>query len=224
MDEFFMYDEKMEQRVDQLKRMLRLSMNGVVSGCMSASGLDYKLNYGVQLPRLKEMAAGMDKDKMFAQRLWMSNCREMMLLATMLFPMDSFDEETALKWVSECHNMELVEQLSLNLLRNMEYADDLIIKLLEKQGKYEKATAYVLASFLYLRGSLSVETEEACKSAMENDASSSDYAVYSSVARFLRVLSGNERTFVAQFMDRLDGKSEKGPSFVRENVRMMLVD
>lgn len=223
MDEFFMYDEKLEQRVEQVKRMLRLSMNGVVSGCMSASGLDYKLNYGVQLPRVKELAAGMDKDKMFAQRLWMSDCREMMLLATMLFPKDSFDEEMALKWISECHNMELVEQLSLNLLRNMEYADDLIIKLLEKQGKYERATAYVLASFLFLRGTLTGEAEDACKMALKRDLSADDYAVYASVARFLRVLSDRERKYVEDLVGELEDATGKGASFVRENVRMMLM-
>ena len=111
MDEFFMYDEEMEQQVNQVKRMLHLSMNGVVSECMSAAGLDYKTIYGVQLPRLKEMAAGLEKNKPLARRLWVSNCREMMLLATMLCPADSISSEEAVKWLSECHNLELVEQL-----------------------------------------------------------------------------------------------------------------
>lgn len=218
-----MYDEKLEQRVEQVKRMLRLSMNGVASGCMSASGLDYKLNYGVQLPRVKELAAGMEKSKPLARRLWVSNCREMMLLATMLCPADSFSSEEAVKWLSECHNMELVEQLCLNLLREMEGADALIPSLLEMQGKYMKAGAYVLASFLFLRGTLTGEAEDACKRALKRDLSADDYAVYASVARFLRVLSDRERKYVEDLVGELEDATGKGASFVRENVRMMLM-
>ncbi|MBR3520135.1 MAG: DNA alkylation repair protein [Paludibacteraceae bacterium] len=223
MDEFFMYDEKMEQQVNQVKRMLHLSMNGVVSECMSASGLDYKMIYGVQLPRLKEMAAGLEKSKPLTRRLWVSNCREMMLLATMLCPADSISSEEAVKWLSECHNLELVEQLCLNLLREMEGADALIPSLLEMQGKYMKAGAYVLASFLFLRGTLTGEAEDACKRALKRDLSADDYAVYASVARFLRVLSDRERKYVEDLVGELEDATGKGASFVRENVRMMLM-
>lgn len=223
MDEFFMYDEKMEQQVNQVKRMLHLSMNGVVSECMSAAGLDYKTIYGVQLPRLKEMAAGLEKSKPLARRLWVSNCREMMLLATMLCPADSFSAEEAVKWLSECHNLELVEQLCLNLLRDMEGADALIPSLLGMQGKYMRAGAYVLASLLFLRGTLTGEAEDACKRALKRDLSADDYAVYASVARFLRVLSDREREYVESLVDGLEEATGKGASFVRENVRMMLM-
>lgn len=43
------------------KGQFRLFMNGVVSQSMREKGLDYKLNFGIELPRLKEIAARYEK-------------------------------------------------------------------------------------------------------------------------------------------------------------------
>ena len=76
---------------------------------------------------------------------------------------------------------------------------------------------------MFLRGTLTGEAEDACKMALKRDLSADDYAVYASVARFLRVLSDKERKYVEDLVGELEDATGKGASFVRENVRMMLM-
>ena len=53
--------EQLHQRLKDIKTQLRLSMNGAVSQSMREKGLVYKLNFGVELPRIKGIAAGYEK-------------------------------------------------------------------------------------------------------------------------------------------------------------------
>ena len=62
--------EQLHQRLKDIKTQLRLSMNGAVSQSMREKGLVYKLNFGVELPRIKGIAAGYEKDHSLAQALW----------------------------------------------------------------------------------------------------------------------------------------------------------
>ena len=50
--------EPLHQRLKDIKTQLRLSMNGVVSQSMREKGLVYKLNFGVEVQRIKGIAAG----------------------------------------------------------------------------------------------------------------------------------------------------------------------
>ena len=51
-----------KEQLKDIKTQLRLSMNGAVSQSMREKGLVYKLNFGVELPRIKGIAAGYEKD------------------------------------------------------------------------------------------------------------------------------------------------------------------
>ena len=48
-----------KEQLKDIKTQLRLSMNGAVSQSMREKGLLYKLNFGVELPRIKMIAEGM---------------------------------------------------------------------------------------------------------------------------------------------------------------------
>ena len=45
-----------KEQLKDIKTQLRLSMNGAVSQSMREKGLVYKLNFGVELPRIKMIA------------------------------------------------------------------------------------------------------------------------------------------------------------------------
>ena len=57
------------ETIKDIKGQFRLFMNGVVSQSMREKGLDYKLNFGIELPRLKEIAARYEKNHEVAQAL-----------------------------------------------------------------------------------------------------------------------------------------------------------
>ena len=66
----------MHETVRQIKAQLRLFMNGVLSQSLREKGLKYRLIFGVELPRLKEIAAGYEQSHDLAQALWKEDIRE----------------------------------------------------------------------------------------------------------------------------------------------------
>ena len=60
----------------EIKSQLRLYMNGPASASMRQKGLVYKLNFGIELPRLKELAAECVGGRRLATELWKENVRE----------------------------------------------------------------------------------------------------------------------------------------------------
>ena len=69
------------ETIRKIKTELRLAMNGVASAYMRENGMNYKLNFGVELPRLRDIAAGFPADHDLAQALWKEDIRECKLLA-----------------------------------------------------------------------------------------------------------------------------------------------
>ena len=90
-------------------------MNGVASAYMRENGMNYKLNFGVELPRLRDIAAGFPADHDLAQALWKEDIRECKLLAAMLQPTDTFYPEIADIWVEAMPNTEIAQHTVQNL-------------------------------------------------------------------------------------------------------------
>ena len=68
-------NEKTHQKLMEIKRSFRLLMNGPVSQSMREKGMDYKLNWGVSLPHLQEVAREYGKDRDLAIALWKEDIR-----------------------------------------------------------------------------------------------------------------------------------------------------
>ena len=74
-------DEKRE-----IRKQLRLAMNGVISTSMREKGIVYKLNFGVPYPEIKEIARKHKPNGELAAALWKEDIREFKILATFLQP------------------------------------------------------------------------------------------------------------------------------------------
>ena len=68
---------------------------------MREKGLTYKVNFGVELPRLQQMAQEMPHTYELAARLWKEDIRECRLLAGMLMPAADFQADMAEVWVEQ---------------------------------------------------------------------------------------------------------------------------
>ena len=108
-------EESTRDEVREIKKSLRLAMNGVVSTLQRRQGLDYKINFGVEIPRLKGIAQAHSKDKELAEALWQDNIRECKILAIFLMP-DSGTAEVADKWISETKFTEIADHLAMHML------------------------------------------------------------------------------------------------------------
>lgn len=47
----------LQDELKEIRTQLRMAMNGVISTSMREKGIDYKLNFGVPLPEIKQIAA-----------------------------------------------------------------------------------------------------------------------------------------------------------------------
>jgi len=215
----FPYPQEIENQLTQIKKLIRLSMNGVVSEAMQRLG--YKVNYGVSLPKIKEIAGRFSKNHALAQRLWTIGSRETMIMATLLQPEKSFSEKIATEWISQCNNIELIEQCCRNLFTRLPYANQLAVKMLEQENKYRKATGYILYSLLLMQDKvdeklLSLFLENATK-----DIYNDSYTVYSSVARFLKQAGRKNKELVLDFLSNIS-LNENGAKWVCEEVQCFL--
>lgn len=110
------------EQLKDIKTQLRLSMNGVVSQSMREKGLNYKLNFGVELPRIKVIASAYEPNHDLAQALWKEDIRECKILAGLLQPVDTFYPEIADIWVEAMPNIEIAELTCMNLFQHLPYA------------------------------------------------------------------------------------------------------
>lgn len=150
--------------VKKIKRSFRLFMNGVASSSMRDKGLEYKINWGIPVTRLRDMAAQYAPSVALAERLWESDVRECKILATLLMPAERFSEPMALSWLSACNNQEMVEMLVFNLVQNMPGVETFVVSLLCSDEHNAPLAALHLVSRLVARQNVVFMTDEVVSS------------------------------------------------------------
>lgn len=144
-------NEQLHEQLKAIKTQLRLSMNGAVSQSMREKGLVYRLNFGVELPRIKEMAAGYEKNHSLAQALWKEDIRECKILAALLQPAESFLPEIADIWVEDIRNIEIAELTSMNLFQHLPYAPAKSFHWMADEREYVQVCGFLTAARLLMK-------------------------------------------------------------------------
>jgi|SRR5690554_901188 len=134
----------MNDIIKQIRTDLRLSMNGAVSASMRDKGVNYRMNFGVGIPRIKQISEKYGKDKQLAEILWSEDVRELKILATMIYPLEEFSIEDANKWISVNLDQEMREQLCKNLFQYLTYADVLVEDWIKSESEDIRSTGYWL--------------------------------------------------------------------------------
>ena len=127
-------------------------MNGVVSQSMREKGLEYKINFGIELPRLKEIAAKFEKNHDVAQALWKENIRECKILAGLLQPVETFYPEIADIWVEDMHYPEIADLTCMNLFQHLPYASEKAFQWIADEGEYFQYCGYMMLARLLMQG------------------------------------------------------------------------
>lgn len=116
--------DELHEQLKMVKRSLHGMMNGVVSSSMRNKGLNYKINFGVELPRLQEFAERLPHTYQMAAALWKERIRECRLLAPMLMPKEEFSADLAEIWIEQLQYTEEADALVFYLLHFMPYASE----------------------------------------------------------------------------------------------------
>lgn len=156
----YMTSEEIHEAVRLIKQELRGMMNGVVSHSMREKGLSYKVNFGVELPRLQDYAAELrqrfENDESghysLALRLWSENIRECRLLAGMLMPPEAMDEQTAELWVEQMRFPEEAECTVMHLFQHIRPAADLAFRWIAHEKPMYQLCGWLLMARLFMQG------------------------------------------------------------------------
>lgn len=153
--------DEIHETIKDIKSKFRLFMNGVVSQSMREKGMDYKLNFGIEYSRIKEIAASYPQNHDLAQALWKENIRECKIMAGLLQPVDTFYEEIAEIWIEDVKYPELAEYTVMNLLQYVPYASDVVFKWIADERPYFQLCGYMLMARLFMKGLTLNERAEA---------------------------------------------------------------
>ena len=146
-----------DETIKNIRVDLRTSMDGIVSQSMREKGLGYKMNFGVRIMRLQQMAGEYEKSVDLAEKLWEQETRELKILATLLYPIEAFDMDTAQRWGETIPNQEIREQLSKNIFQELSFADQLVQQWIAAEDEEVRTTGYWLLARLIISKSPLVE-------------------------------------------------------------------
>jgi len=140
-----------QDEIKEIKLSFRLMMDGKVAQSMREKGLDYHLNWGATLPRLKEKADEIGKNYDLAIALWKENVRECKILATMIMPNEQMLPEVADIWMEQTPTIEIAEQAAFNLYQHLPYAADMAYRWLTSENDQTQMCGYHILTRLFMQ-------------------------------------------------------------------------
>lgn len=194
---------------DQLrhvKRSLRAMMNGTTSQSMRQKGLTYKLNFGVELPRLRDFAATLPHTRALALSLWSEDIRECRLLAGMLMPPDLGIDEAEM-WVEAVRFPEEADCTVSHLLQRVPCASQCAFRWVADERPLFRYTAFRLFARLFMQG-MTPSTRDAqelldhIEADLHGDRPLLARAAYGTLTRYAELGMPQER-MAARLFDRL---------------------
>ncbi len=116
-------DDPVTERIFQeIIGKIKLRKNGETVAQMKALGINYKMNWGVSVISLRELAKQYDKNHLLALKLWNKQWRETMILATLLDVPEEVSEEQMDFWTKSFETAEIAEQAVANLFVYSKFA------------------------------------------------------------------------------------------------------
>lgn len=205
-------DNNIHETIKDIKSKFRLFMNGMVSQSMREKGMEYKLNFGIEYPRIKEIAAGYEPDHELAQALWKENIRECKILAGLLQPADTFYQEIADIWIEGIDYPELAEYTVMNLFQRLPYASEVVFRWMADEREMFQLCGFLLMARLLMKGEKLNERAEAefldqACTAVEGDSGPVQKAASVALRKYAHQSRENKRTVSKQL--GIWAKSEK---------------
>ena len=148
--------------IKEIKQSFRQMMDGSVAQSRRDKGLNYHLNWGATLPRLKAKAE--EIKAMFnvsclmfnvydlAIALWKENIRECKILATMLMPPERMLPEVCDIWMEQMPSQEIAEQAAFNLWQYLPYAPEKAYQWIASDQEYYQLCGFHILSRLFMNG------------------------------------------------------------------------
>ena len=163
-------------------------MNGVASAAMRQTD-DYRVNFGIELPRIQQIASEFPSECQLAQTLWHESVRECKILATILMPTTDFDEELCDIWVSEIRTVEMAQIFALNLMRRLPYVSSKAFEWISADNTMLQITGYFTMCHVLRKGEMSERSAEELLDQLACDINASDNSLSKAAVKTLQIFA-----------------------------------
>ena len=143
--------------IKEIKQSFRQMMDGTIAQSMRDKGVNYHLNWGATIPRLKDKAEELreqtpttDDQYTLAIALWKENVRECKILATMLMPADRILPEVVDIWMEQIPSQEIAEQAAFNLWQHLPFAAEKAFQWIASEREYDQLCGFHVMSRLMM--------------------------------------------------------------------------
>ncbi|MBO4673607.1 MAG: DNA alkylation repair protein [Bacteroidaceae bacterium] len=153
----------MNKLICDIKKELHAYMNGVASAHARQTE-DYRVNWGVELPRLVEMADEIATSeeislRALAQALWNESTRECKILACMLMPAEEMPEEVCDIWAEEIRTEEIATMFCMYLVQRLPYASTKAYEWMAREEKMLQTYGFLTLCHIIRKHELNEEAE-----------------------------------------------------------------
>lgn len=200
---FFIENKEIDDTVREIRKKIRLSMNGDVSESMTQRGLKYKRNFGVNIPRIKEISQNYSPNHDLATRLWALKIRETMILATLLQTIEKFSKKDAEEWMKSVDQTELAEQISMNLFSKLPFATELALDLINSDKMWNQIVGFMVIARVWK--SISVEELLQILNRSVELSTSDELHLYKSISLALSRICRNGESFSKLILEKISG-------------------
>ena len=151
--------EDTREIIRNIKKELRLYMNGVTSMQQRRLGMSYNIIFGVSFPHLKEIAGKFGQDADVAKTLWKENIRESKLLAILLLPAECY-ADVAEQWIGECRYRENADHLAHRILSKLPDAVEKALVWANSGKEMYSYCGYLTLSHMFRGGAALTQEQE----------------------------------------------------------------
>ncbi len=195
-------------KILDIKKELRANMNGIASSAMRQSA-DYRVNFGVELPRLFSIASEIEPSHELAQQLWKENVRECRILATILMPTDNFDSELCDIWVENIMTIEIAQYFCMNLVKRLRFASEKAFEWMASGKRITQCCGYLTLCHVMRQGELSKRSADEFLDQAESVISQKDDTDQNSNDISLEVLQTQVNKALSIFASQSDEHAER---------------
>lgn len=193
-----MTNTDLQEKVRLVKLHLRGVMNGVVSQSIRDRGVNYRLIFGVDIPRLQQLSEEIEHSADLASALWKEDVRECRLLATMIYPPTEFCTELADIWIEQMKYPEEAECAVMFLFSKVKGMSSKLFEWISsEQSTYQHCGWLLLGRYLSMKLQLSKrDTDEIfdhAESALKCSNGQVRNAAYKTLMKLMEVGDEEER-------------------------------
>lgn len=138
----------------KIRQMFMSRMDGTVAQNMRDKGMEYRVNWGVTMMHLIDLAKEFTPDLHVALELWKDDVRESKLMALLLMPVKEFTPDIAAVWTESLRTQEIAEMAAMILFQHLDYAPQLAYRLISESDTLRQILGYSILSRLIARGEM----------------------------------------------------------------------